>query len=173
MKDNNDAKLKIWNALFLLDIMQETVPHKIVEKYANMDIILKIRELFEHFKTFDERASSMKCRLSNEKGSFYYPLPFLGVPFEDNFIVKMTHRFFTISEMFKSLLYNNTKDLTHFDIFEKLDQPVALFYKQIRISTSSLLDRWDLLKNYERDGRGFVENNLFSFYSSFNLWEPR
>lgn len=43
MKENTDTKLKVWNALFLLDIMQETVPMKIVEKYANMDVLTKIR----------------------------------------------------------------------------------------------------------------------------------
>jgi hypothetical protein len=46
MKENHEAKLKTKNALFLLDIMQETVPVEILDKYANMNVLETVRSLF-------------------------------------------------------------------------------------------------------------------------------
>jgi hypothetical protein len=71
----------------------------------------------------------------------------MGVPFESDFIVQLTYRFFMISEVFK-MTRSRSKGISHSELFEKLDVPVALFYKKIRQSTTSLLERWDLLNKY-------------------------
>jgi hypothetical protein len=94
----------------------------------------------------------------------------MGVPFENDFIVQLTYKFFMISEVFKTTL-SRSKGISHSELFERLDVPVALFYKKVRQSTTSLLERWDLLNKYETNGKGFIGGSLFNFYSSFTWWD--
>lgn len=170
-KDGKELKLRVKNALFLLDIMQETVPMDVVEKYANINVLDKVRTIFDYLQEFGSKAGILRQSISAEKGSFGYDLPFLGIPFEKDFSVQMAYRFFVISETFNSVLTHKIKHTSHFELFEKLDAPVAYYYKKVARSSKSLMDRWDLLNRLEARNRSFVGGSLFGFYSSFTWWE--
>lgn len=136
-----------------------------------MNVMEKVRSIFTLVQQFDSKAAALREKLSSQKGTFIYDLPFLGVPFEKDFILQLTYRFLVISDTFKSVLAHKSKHVSHFELFEKVDPSVAYYYKKVKQSSKSLMDRWDLLNRFEAKGKRFVGNNIFEFYSSFTWWD--
>ena len=165
-----EVKLRIKNALLLFDAMQESFSPEIMRKYAGMNVQEKIRDLFKKLRHFCDRMQQMQDKLSSERGVFKYSMPFLAVPFEDDFTTRFSERFERVSDIFRRCLQTNTT-ITRFDLLEKLSPVAGVYYRCLNELPIPLKEKWEHVERFSDFKTSFVESSLFQFFASFSQYQ--
>lgn len=97
MRSGNNISLNCKNTLFTFDIMNKSVHPDVAKKFRDLDVIKFIGDCFEQYTEVIEKINEMRERNCDPDVPIQQ---FLGIIFENGYILNLTERLFKIKRIF-------------------------------------------------------------------------
>ena len=109
----NDGKivLKVKNSLFLFDEMENSISIRLIQKYAETDVLEIITRVFRKCSAFVRQVNSMRPRSEDSEQQLY------SLIFQSGFAFRLAERMLKVRRVFGKRL-RDKQPISHYDILE-------------------------------------------------------